>query len=135
MTVTAFRSSHLTLRNSYVGGNHVSGVAIVAFGAGATANSDMSGIDLGTSSSQGYNVLQDATDLNRSAGVCIGVAASGQTLSAVGDLWGGVNCSTGGSGGALTHTAGCGATSGVDLGGIGTGANANTAAVSSCTLQ
>lgn len=130
--------SFFTLRNSYVVGNHDSGVVIVPFGAGATANTSIANIDLGQTLTPGGNTLQGPVNnqTNPVSGVCLNIpaaAASGQTLNAAGDIWSAtVDCRTDATG-KVTHAAGC--ANGVDIGGIlGTG-NTNTANVSVCSLQ
>jgi hypothetical protein len=135
--------SSLTLRGSFVVGNKDNGVDITPYGTGATANVSLAGIDLGTSAVvPGLNTLQGnggSVPNNGTTGVCLaipaGTATTGQTLNAAGNIWGGIDCATGT--GTVSHTGGCAAGSGTDIGGIGgTGsANKNTASVSSCTLQ
>ena len=136
--------SFLTLRGSFLVGNHDSGVFVGA-GTGATADT-ISGIDLGDTTTDGQNTLQGPIGSlnNPVAGVCLGIPAptgttAGQTLLAVGNTWGVVNvgtvsCEKTGAGGKLSHAATCG--NGVDLGGVGTTTTGtNTADISICTYQ
>ena len=131
--------SFLNLIGSYVVGNKASGVYIGTYGNGATANNSIAGINLGTSAVlPGLNTLQSTASPNANAGVCLGIpaaATTGQTLSAAGNIWDGVNCVT--TAGVVSHTGGCAAGSDTDIGGIGGGGggNKNTANVSTCTLQ
>lgn len=129
--------SSLVLRGSYVVGNADSGVDITAFGAGVTSNVSLAGIDLGSANVDGNNTLQGTgSSVNPVAGVCVGIpaaATNGQTLNAVGNVWGSVNCAT--TAGTVSHTNNCQNGSDTDIGGIkGTG-NANSALVTMCTLQ
>jgi hypothetical protein len=128
--------SFVQLQGSYINGNHASGVILTTLGAGASANSSLSGIDLGTSTSPGNNTLQGAgnAQVNPVAGICLGIPiTAGQTLNAAGNIFGAVNCAT--AGGALSHTVNCAAGSDTDIGGINGVGNTNAVVVSSCTLQ
>lgn len=141
--------SSLVLRGSFVVGNKASGVFIGSNGTGA-ANNNIALIDLGDVASDGQNTLQGPIGTNpvltnELAGVCVNITAptgtaTGQTLNAVGNLWGVANSSTQiscektGAGGKLTHATGC--ADAIDVGGIGTTtAGANTANVATCTYE
>jgi hypothetical protein len=133
-----------TLTNSYVVGNHESGVEISPFGGIGAGNSSIANIDLGTIVAPGGNVLQGPINnlTNNVSGVCLRLppagGSSGQTLKAAGDVWSAsLDCRTDTTGN-VTHAATC--ANGVDIGGIGGatadgGVNGNTANVSVCSLQ
>jgi hypothetical protein len=142
-----YAGSNIIVRSSVLLGN-VNGVDIEpTTGGSATANNDVSNIDLGTNTgnSPGLNILQDATTPNNGAGVCLNIAThSQQTLLAEGNTWtdtgnpaANVDCSMS-AGGALTEGAiglsGRGCMGSVDIGGSGllAGLNANGIQVDHC---
>jgi hypothetical protein len=131
--------SFLTMTNSYIVGNHASGVVVSSSGNGPAANSVITGINFGKIGAPGGNTFQGPIDnlTNPVAGICLAIpaavtAGAAQTLSAEGNIWSStVDCKT--SAGSVTHTAAC--ANGIDIGGIGGANNRNTADVAMCTLQ
>jgi len=124
--------SYVKLRNSFVLGNAQSGLVIPP---GPGGNTILANIDVGTALSPGRNTLQGPLSnlTNPVAGVCLAIVKAGQTLSAAGNIFG-VNkdCVTN-VGAVLTSGGAC--QNGVDIGGVGGPGNANTATVTTCTLQ
>jgi hypothetical protein len=117
--VHLFTGSNVKLRSSYVLDNAGNGVAIGV----ARGSTDVSSIDLGTSSDFGHNTLQAAESYNLAAGICLNVP--GVTLAAAGNVFRGIDCSQATPSGALTRLDGC--RNGVDLGIGGKGSNITTA--------
>jgi hypothetical protein len=127
--------SKLKVRNSVFQANGGNGIRIASAGASAAANS-LANIDLGMSGSSnfGRNVLQTqaGSDPNVGAGLCIDLAtdAGAQSLSALGNLFAGRDCTTS-SPGAITASASC--TGATDLGVVPRTGTTVTVNTNNCT--
>jgi hypothetical protein len=91
--ILLFAGSNVQVRNSATLGNSQYGILVYPGG----TSTDVSKIDLGTATSPGLNIVQDAAggaEINGGAGICLGLPAGTGSLSAMGNIFGSTNCST-----------------------------------------
>lgn len=91
--------SNVQVRNSSFVGNGGNGVILSSGGTTAAPVNSLAHIDLGSSGSNGGNTFQAALGAGNNGGVglCVslkGAGSTGQTLSAVGDIFHAANCAT-----------------------------------------
>jgi hypothetical protein len=95
MRIIAGSSVHV--RSSVFNANQGDGVLISTSGAGATANNDITLIDLGKTGDLGGNTFQGPLSgvHNGRAGVCLTTASGGATLAAEGNIFSAATCTAG----------------------------------------
>jgi hypothetical protein len=114
--LTILGGSKIKVRNSVFQANRGNGVRVTS-GGNTPASNSVAGIDLGSASSVGHNLLQFVVTAvpNLGAGLCIDIASNGvtQILPAAGNSFAGRDCSTTNPGALVTDQS---CTSGIDLG-------------------
>ena len=100
--IRVFGGSTLTLVGSSTQGNAENGIFISAYSAsagdaGTVTSSDLSQINLGTTTAPGKNTFQygEVNSPNKGAGICLDLAPmANQQLNAAGNIFEGANCAT-----------------------------------------